>query len=411
MSKDRIMQVISKKDARLINTILLISLIAVLSLPLYVVYFLTPAFSEFLMDDTEKRLINVAERMADSLQYEGTITARSITPRFIQELRPVCSAIALPKVKIFAVDGTIVYCTDPADIGKKSSKKFFPEIVASGYPRTDIITKDIGGSERENLHKIIETYVPIINHDTFDVVGVFEVYYDITTSMNALDKLTHRAYVVLLSIVLVLVGAVLLSVSRARINMRRREFAEQEIRRQKDLLEHQHAELAEMHEQAKALSLQDHLTGLGNRRLLEIHFERAFALAHRYEKELALIMLDVDHFKAYNDEHGHQAGDMALINLAATIRTQLRETDLAFRYGGEEFLLLLPEIGVKTGLQVAEKLRLSVAEETDVTISLGVVSYRPGSTVEGMIRQADKALYQAKLEGRNRVVCAQEEGV
>jgi diguanylate cyclase (GGDEF)-like protein len=409
MSKERVRLVISKKDARLINTILLISLIAVLSLPLYVVYFLTPAFSEFLIDDTEKRLINVAERMADSLQYEGTITSHSITPRFIQELKSISSAIALPKIKIFAVDGTIVYCTDPADIGKKSSKNFFPEIVASGYPRTDIITKEMsGGSERKNPHKIIETYVPIINHDTFDVVGVFEIYYDITTSIKSLDKLTHRAYVMLFSIVLVLLGAVLLSVSRARINMRRREFAEQEIRRQKELLEHQHAELAEMHEQAKALSLQDHLTGLGNRRLLEIHFERAFALAHRYEKELALIMLDVDHFKAYNDKHGHQAGDMALVNLAATIGAQLRETDLAFRYGGEEFLLLLPEIGMETCLQVAEKLRLAVAEDTDVTVSMGVASYRPGSTIDGMIRQADKALYQAKLQGRNRVVCAQE---
>jgi len=409
MSKERVRQIISKTDARLINTILLISLIAVLSLPLYVVYFLTPAFSEFLIDDTEKRLINVAERMADSLQYEGTITAHSITPRFIQELKPISSAIALPKIKIFAVDSTIIYCTDPAEIGKKSSKKFFPEIVASGYPRTDIITKEIaGGSERKNLHKIIETYVPIINRDTFDVVGVFEIYYDITTSINSLDKLTHRAYVMLFSIVLVLLGAVLLSVSRARVNMRKREFAEQEIRRQKELLEHQHSELAEMHEQAKALSLQDHLTGLGNRRLLEIHFDRAFALAHRYEKELALIMLDADHFKAYNDKHGHQAGDMALVSLAATIRKQLRETDLAFRYGGEEFLLLLPEIGMETCMQVAEKLRLAVAAETDVTISMGVVSYRPGSTIDGMIRQADKALYQAKLQGRNRVVCAEE---
>jgi diguanylate cyclase (GGDEF)-like protein len=248
--------------------------------------------------------------------------------------------------------------------------------------------------------------VPIINEDSFDVVGVFEIYYDITTTLQNMEKLTNRAYVVLLSTVLVLLGAVLLSVSRARVNMRRREAAELEVRRQKELLEHQNSELARLHEQAKALSLEDHLTGLGNRRLLDIHFERAFALANRYEKELALIMLDVDHFKNYNDEHGHQAGDKALVDLAATIRKHLRETDLAFRYGGEEFLLLLPEIDPDTCLKVAEKLRLAVAKETDVTISLGVVSYRPGSTGEEMIRQADKALYQAKQQGRNRVVCS-----
>ena len=115
-------------------------------------------------------------------------------------------------------------------------------------------------------------------------------------------------------------------------------------------------------------------------------------------------MLDVDHFKAYNDKNGHQAGDQALVNLATIIRKQLRETDLAFRYGGEEFLLLLPEIDMQSGLQVAEKLRMAVANDTDVTISMGVTAYRPGATIDGMIKEADEALYKAKQQGRNRVV-------
>jgi len=408
LCKDDAEKRISKKDARLINTILFVALVAVLSLPIYVIYFLTPAFTEFLIDDTEARLTYVAERMADSLRYEETITADTITPHFIQEVESISKKIALPKVKVFAVDGTIIYCTDPADIGKKSTQSFFPEVVDSGHPRTVIAIKEMpSGGDTKNLHNIIETYVPIINPDNFSVVGVFEIYYDITPTIKALDKLTYRAYVVLVSTVLILLIAVLVSISKARLNMHRREFAEQEIRRQKELLEQQHRQLEQLHEEAQTLSLHDYLTGLGNRRLLEIHLDRAFALAQRYEKEFALIILDVDYFKAYNDEHGHQSGDSALISLAATIRKQLRETDLAFRYGGEEFLLLLPEIGLETCRQVAEKLRLAVAKETDLTISMGVASYQQGASSDEMIRKADQALYLAKQQGRNRVVCAE----
>lgn len=398
----------SKSGARFINIILFSSLLAFVVLPLYVIYFLTPAFTDFLIADTEKRLTRVAERMADTMLSDGFITAHSVTPRFIEEVEHISRIIDVRKVKVFSVDSTIVYSTDPAEIGKKSNKSFFHEVASHGYPRSFIASKEVSvGNGPKSEHKVIETYVPIIDGKQFEIVGVFEIYYDITETIEEMTRLTHRAYAVLLSIVLVLLGAVLLSVSRARINMRKRENAEQEVRRQKALLEQQHCELAQLHEQAQSLSLQDHLTGLGNRRLLDIHLSRSFALALRYRQELSLVMLDVDHFKAYNDKHGHQAGDQALVKLAETIRQQLRETDLAFRYGGEEFLLLLPEIGMETGRQVAEKLRVAVAKDTDITISIGVASYRPDATMDGMIRDADKALYQAKQQGRNRVVCAQ----
>ena len=272
------------KDTRSINFILLISLSAVLVLLLYIIYFLTPAFTDFLLADTEHRLTDVAEKMADSLHDQGPISYQSVTPEVIARVEDIRKTIALTKVKMFAVDSTIIYSTDPADIGKKSEQSFFPDRLASGIPRSYIATSELpGDSGKKHLHQVIETYVPIINSN-FDTVGVFEIYYDITATNTALDRLTHRAYFVLLFIVLILLGAVLLSASRAQANMRKREFADDEIRRQKELLEHQHSELAQMHEQAQALSLQDHLTGLGNRRLLEIHFDSVFAVAHRYEK-------------------------------------------------------------------------------------------------------------------------------
>lgn len=395
------------KNTRILNAVLLISLLAVLILPAYTMFFLTPAFTGFLISDTEKRLVRVAERMADSLlKEEEKISAQSITPYFIRELGHIREAIDVWKVKVFTLDGAIVFSTDPADIGQKSGKDFFGNVVSTGRPYSYLAAKTIKGSDGQPVEaQIIETYVPVM-HNT-KVVGVFEIYYDITATIKALDRLTSKAYFVLLGIVLLLLGAVLVSVAKARASMRAREAAEGEVRQQKQQLEEQNRELALLHEQAKNLSLRDHLTGLGNRRLMEIHFERAISLAHRYGKSLSLIMLDVDFFKKYNDTHGHPAGDEVLRRVASVIQEHLREADAAFRYGGEEFLLLLPETGQDTALQVAEKLRLAVAKDLDVTVSLGVTSYRTGATTADMIKEADEALYEAKRQGRNRVVCAQ----
>ncbi len=385
---------------------MLVSLVAVLILPTYTMFFLTPAFTGFLISDTEKRLVLVAERMADSLlKEEKEISAKSITPYFIRELGHIREAIDVWKVKVFTLDGTIVFSTDPADIGQKSGKDFFGNVISTGRPYSYLAAKTIRGKDGQAVEaQIIETYVPVMHNSK--VVGVFEIYYDITATIKALDRLTNKAYFVLLGIVLLLLGAVLVSVAKGRASIRAREAAEAEVRQQKQLLEEQNRELALLHEQARGLSLRDHLTGLGNRRLMEINFERAISLAHRYGKSLSLIMLDVDFFKKYNDTHGHPAGDEVLRRVALVIQEHLREADAAFRYGGEEFLLLLPETGMNTCLQAAEKLRLAVAQDLDVTVSLGVASYRAGSTAAGMIQEADQALYEAKRLGRNRVVRA-----
>jgi diguanylate cyclase (GGDEF)-like protein len=399
-----------KSNTRTINAVLLISLLAVLVLPLYVVSYLTPAFTEFIIADTEKRLINVAMRMANELlDEEATISASSITPLFLKELEHLRTAVNLPKIKVFTLDGTIIYSTDPADIGQKSRKSFFPDIVATGNAHSYIATKESKfGSEAPIRRQILETYVPIVNVEVMDVVGVFEIYYDVTDTLGAIDRLTTRAYIVLLVIVLVLLGAVFVSVAKARARIRAHGAAEGEIRRQKQLLEEQNRELAALHEEAHQLSLHDHLTGLGNRRLLEIHLDRALALALRYGHHLSCIMVDVDHFKRYNDTHGHQAGDDILATVGAIIRSHLRDVDSAFRYGGEEFLVLLPEIDLEAVLHVAEKLRRAVAEFTEVTISLGVAAYHDGQPGDQMIKAADAALYEAKRQGRNRVVCAEQ---
>lgn len=157
----------------------------------------------------------------------------------------------------------------------------------------------------------------------------------------------------------------------------------------------------------------DALTGLHNRRWLDEVFVRQITRCRCDDKPLTVIMLDVDHFKSFNDNYGHIAGDQALCTLARTLIAHLRPTDQVARYGGEEFLLIMPETTLHEARVVAERVRLAVASTpvmTDdcvslpaVTISLGLTEMRPDDTAEKLIAAADAAMYRAKQSGRNRV--------
>lgn len=166
-----------------------------------------------------------------------------------------------------------------------------------------------------------------------------------------------------------------------------------------------------LYEEAKSFSFHDPLTGLANRRLLQIQFEKSFEGAKRYEKPLSIIMLDIDHFKEYNDTYGHIEGDKLLVSIANILLNDLRSPDYIFRYGGEEFLIMLPETNAKNAGIVAERLRKIVASQLNVTVSLGISSYHQSiQTGEEMIHHADTALYKAKQNGRNRVEINLQQG-
>lgn len=156
-------------------------------------------------------------------------------------------------------------------------------------------------------------------------------------------------------------------------------------------------------------SLTDKLTNLYNYGYFTKRIAEETARADRYKHQVALIMIDIDHFKKYNDTNGHQNGNQALIMLSQIISENIRQTDVAFRYGGEEFCVILPETG-EDSQQLAERLRQKVLEvefpgDVKLTISAGV-SYHPYKSSEkniGLIERADMALYEAKAAGRNRV--------
>lgn len=164
---------------------------------------------------------------------------------------------------------------------------------------------------------------------------------------------------------------------------------------------------ARLFEETKRLSLHDPLTGLANRRFLELNLGKAIDLAERYRQPLAVAMLDIDHFKKYNDTHGHAAGDELLVKVAEIISTYSRRTDHPpARYGGEEFLLTLPETRLDGARIVAERIREGIGSNLGVTVSIGLAQFVAGNSRDELVEAADAALYRAKEHGRNRVECA-----
>ena len=163
----------------------------------------------------------------------------------------------------------------------------------------------------------------------------------------------------------------------------------------------------------RRLSRHDGLTGLLNRRAIEEALDAQMQRSARSGEGFALMMLDVDHFKAINDRHGHAAGDLALKHVATQLRAALREVDRLGRYGGEEFLILLPGLALAQAQAVAERLREQLAarplaqgdETITLSVSIGVAEWRGGAPgLDRVLAQADAALYRAKAAGRNRVV-------
>jgi diguanylate cyclase (GGDEF)-like protein len=155
----------------------------------------------------------------------------------------------------------------------------------------------------------------------------------------------------------------------------------------------------------------DGLTGLRNRRWLDEMFPRQLERAARTHRPMALLLIDIDHFKTLNDQHGHLTGDAVLCRACQLMALSLRPADLLARFGGEEFALLLPDTDADAAGAIAERLRAAIESETrqpsstvpPVTISAGVASNQPGDTVASLIGRADQALYRAKRSGRNRI--------
>lgn len=152
----------------------------------------------------------------------------------------------------------------------------------------------------------------------------------------------------------------------------------------------------------------DALTGLNNRRHFHTLAQPALEQCQRRNESVSLILCDVDHFKQVNDQHGHACGDDVLVRVAQTLQSQVREADIVARWGGEEFLVLLPHSTVQDAVQIAERIRAAVAQAqtpatVPVTMSFGVTAVHHSQDLQAATARADRALYQSKHAGRNRV--------
>lgn len=309
---------------------------------------------------------------------------------FDLNLRDYLENFNIIKVKIYSTGKQIVYCTDPSLIGKIDENNQRLKRALAGNVDAKMVTKDkatdLADEELRNVD-VVETYVPIYGPDN-KIAGSFEVYMNITSYR---EQIRRGAVLATSFLALVLVGVFGFSYLLIRGGT---------------------GQLKEAQSQLELVAITDPLTGIYNRRYLMKRGEEEFERVRRSSSHLGCIMLDLDHFKRVNDTKGHVAGDFILKGLADRLRSGIRPYDVVGRYGGEEFMVLLPDTNFEQTLIVANRICEVVrnapfeaeGEPLTITVSLGVSeSHLSDIMLNDVIKRADEGLYKAKDDGRDRV--------
>jgi len=319
---------------------------------------------------------------------------------FDRHVKDFLSPFEIHKIKVFNLNREIVYSNEYRIIGaidknNESLIKAFQGKINSHLVQEDEI---VDLSEEKQLDAdVVETYFPVYN-EKGEIVGAMELYVDVTRYR---DEVIHRVTTSVISISAILI--VVFAISYFIVRMGSKEV--------KTLLDRLYN-----------MAVYDALTGIYNRGAIIERANKELSLMKRRiingepPKCLGIIMTDLDHFKKINDTYGHQAGDKVLCEFTERIRQSLREYDIYGRWGGEEFVILLPETDHRKAAAAAERLRKIIMEEPfsingtslNITASFGVTCcYDPYESFDTLLAKADEAMYKAKESGRNRVVSKQ----
>lgn len=295
-----------------------------------------------------------------------------------KKLEPLIVDFGIDKIHYFDKNGEVIYSTVKEKLGQVNTHSYFSNIIAKGKSYYSIKFQGSKSSEYEEIKKsVIEIYIPIMEDNTF--LGAFELYYDISKNVDQFNGYSNL--ILKINIILVLGIFLLFFILLYLIS-------------EKSLKE-------------KELITKDYLTGLFNRRYFYEIIDKYILLSKREKKSISICMIDIDDFKQINDNYGHDVGDDVLKEFSFEIRTLIRKSDVLVRFGGEEFLLFLPNTGIENAEILTKKICKhfeSLDNEINFTVSIGISEHKYTQSIDDTIKQADTNLYLAKSEGKNRVV-------
>ncbi len=393
---------------RLLVMVAICSIVIVISLTSYGIF---RVYAKDILTHAEEDAVKIANVMV--IQEKSTLFGQGIAypdgiaildeaaPGFDKRMRVFLSPFDIVKIKVFDRTGKIIYSTDPSIVGVIDDANPYFLATLEGVVGSKQVTKeslrDLTEEERLDVD-VVETYVPIRNARN-EIAGSMELYIDVTQYRDEIIRGVGTSVGILTLILLAVFGFSFCIVKSGT----------------KQLIDYQ--------ERLKDLATKDPLTGAYNRRAalnraLEEMSRMNRAMSAPPYKSLSLIMLDIDHFKKVNDTHGHQVGDDVLREMVQRIENALRKHDFFGRYGGEEFIAILPHTPLEGCRILAERLRLDVCEkpfvvgdlELNISASFGLACATDTATsFEELLKLADDGLYKAKAEGRNRVCCLMQE--
>ena len=312
------------------------------------------------------------------------------------DLKNLARDLDVVKVKIYDLNGLTVFSSDVRQIGEDKSGNDGFRRAAAGGVASDITYRDRFDAWEGviNDRSLIGTYVPLRLHDGAPVEAVMEVYSDVTGLVAVMERTQRQIIVAVVGAMAALYGLMLWMAGRSD-----RILREQETQR-----------LAN-EERIRYQAYHDPLTGLPNRASFAEHLDEGIRRSKRFGWALAVMFLDVDRFKRVNDSLGHEAGDWLLRLAASRLQGCIRESDMLFRMGGDEFTVLLENVkGPEEAAAVAGRMLQAIAEpmelahhELTATVSIGIALYpKDDETGERLVKSADTAMYRAKELGRNR---------